>query len=113
MGLNERDLELIYYKPENYDTLVPMYQVGNPNSGVTKGDANVLGLIFPANDKYQNNFTLDKINYKRKVNTNTNVSQDEDGVEVKQESVEYVFNFESPNTNIEKINFIGNFRNVE
>lgn len=111
--LNERDLELIYYKPENYDTLVPMYQVGNPNSGVTKGDANVLGLIFPANDKYQNNFTLDKINYKRKVDTNTNVTQDEDGVEVKQESVEYVFNFESPNTNIKKINFIGNFRNVE
>lgn len=115
--LSPRDLELIYYLPEGSTTLIPMYQIGNSKSGPTKGDANVLGLVFPANQKYDNNFRLEgELKYKKeKIETPLLKNDGEEDnliIENTRELVKYTFTFFAPNTDINKINFIGNLKNV-
>lgn len=117
--LSPNDLELIYYLPEGSTTLVPMYQIGNAKTGPTKGDANVLGLVFPANQKYDNNFRLEgELKYKKERIESENDKDDgeeEDNliIENRRELVKYTFTFNAPNTDINKINFIGNLKNVK
>jgi hypothetical protein len=116
--LSSKNLELIYYLPEGSNILIPMYQIGNAQSGPTKGDANVLGLVFPANQKYDNNFRLEgELKYKKeKVETPLLKNDGEEDnliIENTRELIKYTFTFFAPNTDINKINFIGNLKNVK
>jgi hypothetical protein len=120
---NEDDLELIYYLPQN-DTqiLIPMYQIGNPKSGAllknSNKSVNVLGLIFPANEKYNNNFDIKITNVIRnrvEVQKQKEQEKDEinDSVNIKNNFTnEYTIEFESPGTKMDRINFIGNLKNI-
>ena len=113
-NLSSKDLELIYYLPEGSDTLVPMYQIGNAQSGPTKSNANVLGMIFPANKKYDNNFRLEgELKYNKETIINDSDNKDYDDENNNNEIVKYTFTFNAPNTIIDKINFIGNLKNID
>ena len=124
--INEDDLELIYYLPQN-DTkiLIPMYQIGKPNPKYgpilkkkNNKSANVLGLIFPANDKYNNNFDIKINNVISEIvkvqNSTKKLEEESNDLENNKSNftTEYTIEFESPDTEISRINFIGNLRKV-
>jgi hypothetical protein len=81
----EDDIELVYYKPSNLNKLIPMYQIGNPNSGLKRDKKieidnkevyrknnktgsqkidikqNLLGMYFPASFDYQDEEKMGRI----------------------------------------------------
>ena len=114
--LKEEDIQLVFYKPELLNKLIPMYRIGSIKSGpLTKNGDHVLGSIYPANSKYENNFKVESFQINRGAKYNYKNNGDEG-----QSVSSSLFNYSAilklsnlaENLNLDKLSLIGNFRNA-
>ena len=116
--LSEEDIELIYYKPETLNRLIPMYRVGSIKNGpVTKNGDHVLGSIFPSNKKYENNFQVENFQITRGSKINYKNIGDE-GQKVSKSLYNYSATLRLSQINderidINRVNLIGNIKNAK
>jgi len=113
--INSNDIKLVYYKPENLNRLIPMYQIGNENSGPQIKNTNLLGMYYPANSKYDNNFNITnlkliKLNeFKKKESI-----RDENNEIIEISLSKYYIEFESNiKLNLEKLSIINNYQTIK
>lgn len=115
--LKEEDIELVYYKPELLNKLIPMYRIGSIRSGpITKNGDHVLGSIYPANSKYENNFKIESFQINRGTKYNYKNNGDEGQIVSKSlynySAILKLSNLAEKNLNLDKLSLIGNLRNA-